>query len=169
MVIEFLSDNRALIPDIAEDFFQEWGYLRPGSSVFRYIIKLDERKNKNKIPLAIVAKSKKGEFLGTASLVENDMDTFHEFHPWISSVFVVPAQRNKGIGRELLKKLEGVAWEFGFHKIYLFTLDKEAFYSKLGWLTVKKDNYLSKDVTIMSKEIKNNASFSTTDSELKHG
>lgn len=155
MIIEYLSENRAMIPEIAENLFQEWGYLRPESSVFRYILKLNERTNIDKIPFSIVAKSETGKFIGIASLVENDMDVDHEFRPWISGVLVQNENRNKGIGSALVKKLESLAYKLRFNKLYLFTFDKEAFYLKLGWSIIKKDHYLNSEISIMFKELTN--------------
>ena len=65
--------------------------------------------NKNKIPLTIIAKSENVDLLGFASIVEYDMETNKDLTPWISGVFVLPEFRCKGIGGQIVKRLEQIA------------------------------------------------------------
>jgi len=151
MIIEFLQDNPIFINKIAELMFREWGHLRENSKIDRYIESVCESLNKNKIPLTIIAKSENGDLLGFAGIVEYDMETNKDLTPWISGVFVLPAFRCKGIGGQIVKRLEKIAIDLGYKNLYLFTLDKVSFYSNLSWTKIKDDYYFDTKVTVMKK------------------
>jgi N-acetylglutamate synthase-like GNAT family acetyltransferase len=151
--IEFLKYNNQFINELAQWHFLEWGYLRVNSTVQRYIDVLDNNLNDDKIPFTIIAKSERGKLIGSASLVDFDMENNNDMSPWLSGVFVVPDQRGKGFGKLIVTRLEEIAKDIGLEKLYLFTFDTEEFYKKLSWKTVKNDFYLNWMVTIMSKDL----------------
>jgi N-acetylglutamate synthase-like GNAT family acetyltransferase len=114
---------------------------------------LDNNLNDDKIPFTIIAKSERGKLIGSASLVDFDMENNNDMSPWLSGVFVVPDQCGKGYGKLIVTRLEEIAKDIGLEKLYLFTFDTEEFYKKLSWKTVKNDFYLNWMVTIMSKDL----------------
>jgi GNAT superfamily N-acetyltransferase len=156
MKIEFLKDNPEFINKIAELMFKEWGHLRENSKIDRYLNAINSRLNNTCIPLTIIAKSEKGDLIGFASIVEFDMEINKDLTPWISGVLVIPEYRGKGIGGQIIDRLEQIAIDLGYNKIYLFTFDKEAFYSNLSWIKIKNDSYQNLQVSIMTKELDNN-------------
>jgi GNAT superfamily N-acetyltransferase len=69
-----------------------------------------------------------------AALRVDDLPGYEHFTPWLGGVYVAPEFRKCGIGRELCSEVERQAKEiFNISKLYLFTLDKKAWYKKLGW------------------------------------
>jgi len=153
MKIEFLKDNLKFIDKIAELMFKEWGHIRQGTTIERYYNYLNEKLNSDKIPLTLIAKSENDELLGFASLVTSDMEINKDLSPWISGVFVIPEYRRKGFGGLLVDKLEQIASDFGLEKLYLYTFDKEEFYSDLLWTKIKDEFYLNSKVSVMSKDL----------------
>lgn len=89
------------------------------------------------------------ELLGSAAVIEHDMDTRMELTPWLASVYVTPEFRKQGIGSKLVLHVMEKAKENNIDKLYLFTPDREAFYARLDWTTIEKTNYHGYDVTIM--------------------
>uniref|UniRef100_A0A0B7A526 N-acetyltransferase domain-containing protein n=1 Tax=Arion vulgaris TaxID=1028688 RepID=A0A0B7A526_9EUPU len=51
----------------------------------------------------------------------------------LESVIVKEMDRGKGLGRVLMKLTEDYAQKLGFKTVYLFTLNKEGFYGRLGY------------------------------------
>ncbi|VAW91025.1 hypothetical protein MNBD_GAMMA21-2074 [hydrothermal vent metagenome] len=89
--------------------------------------------------------------LGSARLVENDMDTHPELYPWLASLYVHQDYRQNGIGSALIKIIEKAATELNFKSIYLFTEDMQTLYINHGWEVYSKEQYYDQTVTIMSK------------------
>jgi len=154
MIIEFLKDNPGFIDEIAALMFEEWGHIRQGTTMERYYNYLKEKQNIDKIPLTLIAKSENNELLGFASLVISDMEINKDLSPWISGVFVLPEHRGKGFGGILVGRLEQLAKDFGYEKLYLYTFDKERFYSDLSWTKIKDEYYLNSNVGVMIKDLK---------------
>ena len=156
MKIEFLKDNAGFIDQMAALMFKEWGHVRPGTTIERFYNYLNEKLNADKIPLTLIAKSERNELLGFASIVASDMEINKEWSPWISGVFVLPQHRRKGVGGLLVGRLEQVARNLGFERLYLYTFDKEGFYSNLFWTKVKEEFYLNSNVVVMTKNLRTN-------------
>lgn len=91
--------------------------------------------------------------LGSAAIIESDMETHPTLTPWMASVFVAPEHRGKGVGSALVKHVVASAREAGHNAIYLFTPDQEALYTKLGWKTLQADTYRGCQVTIMHYDL----------------
>jgi N-acetylglutamate synthase-like GNAT family acetyltransferase len=68
-------------------------------------------------------------------------------------VFVISEYRSKGVGRALVSRIGDEARKLGVSKLFLFTPDRETFYSQLGWHVFERTNYRNEDVVIMTKEI----------------
>lgn len=105
--------------------------------------------NDDLLPSTFIAKEN-GVLLGSAALVESDMDTHKELTPWLASVFVSPGARRKGVGSSLVKHIMATAKQAGFNELYLFTPNMEPFYKQLGWMRILKEDYRCETVTIMS-------------------
>lgn len=116
--IEYLADRPELIPTLARWHYQEWAYLRPGDSVEARIARLEGWCGRGEIPLTFVAVFD-GELLGSASLVEHDMDNRPELFPWLAGVFVTPERRRQGVGAALVRRIMGEAMLLCVSKLYL--------------------------------------------------
>ncbi|HEV2839873.1 MAG TPA: GNAT family N-acetyltransferase [Chthoniobacterales bacterium] len=147
--IEYLSDRPEFLPTLAQWHFQEWSMLRPGDSVDARVIRLQGWCGRGGIPLTVIALSD-NELLGSASLIEHDMDDRLELTPWLAGVFVAPEHRRKGIGAALVSRVMAEATSLGLPKLYLYTMDSTAFYASLGWSLMEKTRYRQMAVSIMS-------------------
>lgn len=148
MKIADLIDEQGAIQMLAEWHHSEWLHLNPGGSVQKRIEGMQAYLAGHTIPKMFV--SKDGEtLLGSAAIIENDMDTRTDLSPWLASVYVNAEYRKKGVGSDLVKHVEEYARSAGFRNLYLFTLDQENFYQNLGWSTISKEIYRDEAVTVM--------------------
>lgn len=127
---------------------QQWSYLNPGESINDRINKMQPCLNSNLIPSTFIAKDK--ALLGSAALVANDMETYPQLSPWLASVYVAPAHRNKGIGTKLVHHVMQQAKHHALSELFLFTPDKTDFYKRLGWKVIKEESYHGEKVSIMA-------------------
>jgi N-acetylglutamate synthase-like GNAT family acetyltransferase len=135
------------IPSLAAWHHQQWSSLNPGGSLKKRIATMQRYLSDDFVPSTLIAKTT--ELLGSAAIVENDMDTKPELTPWLASVFVAPQYRNQGIGSQLVKQLMDEAKQAGIETIYLFTPDQVNFYQKLGWEVFSSEEYRGHAVTVM--------------------
>jgi GNAT superfamily N-acetyltransferase len=152
MRIGYLEDNVALIPTLARWHYEEWDSLNPNSSVEMYVQRLQSHLGRKRIPTTFVASSR-GIPIGSASLVTHDMATRTDLSPWLASVYVVPGYRGQGIGSALVHRVVKEAQELGVDTLYLFTPDREGFYTSLGWSTIEHIEYRGRQVVIMAIDI----------------
>lgn len=149
MRIENIADNPALIETVARWQWGEWGHLDPDDSLAARIASLRDQTDPNRIPTTFIALDG-GEPLGTASLVEDDMNTHRDLSPWLASVYVMPATRGRGVASALVRRVVRQAAAMGVTRLYLYTPDAEGLYAKLGWQMIAEEHFEGHPVTIMA-------------------
>ena len=149
MHLEYLAERPEFIPTLARWHYHEWGHLRPGDSVEARILRLQGWCGRGLVPFTVIALSD-DELLGSASLIEHDMDSRLELTPWLAGVFVAPQHRRKGIGAVLVRRVMDEATSLRVSKLYLYTVDSTGFYANLGWSWLEHTSYRDKEVSIMS-------------------
>lgn len=142
-----LKDNADYLPTLALWHQNEWSDLNPGETIQQRIKRMQLYLNDNFIPSTFVAKNK--TLLGSAAIVDHDMETRQDLTPWLASVFVAPEHRHKGIARKLVLHVMNQAKNEGVKMLYLFTTDRAEYYQKLGWNTHSVVQYHGHEVTIM--------------------
>ncbi len=143
-----LADFPDAIPILAKWHHSQWGYMNPGGSVEVRITSMQQHLQKERIPTTFVALE--GErVLGSASLVEEDMDTRPDLRPWLASVYVDESLRGGGIGSALVQRVTEEARKIGETQLFLFTPDRESFYARMGWTTLERVHYRGEDVVLM--------------------
>lgn len=152
MRIEYLADNLSKIPELARLHFEEWSYLHPEESLEKRIERLKLCCGRHAVPMAVVALKNK-DLIGSAMLIEQDMETHPHLGPWVAGVYVKPQFRGKKIGRALVKRIEDEAQLLQFPALYLYSPSAEAFYQLLGWTVIKRCAYLGANVVVMSKSL----------------
>ena len=152
MQIDYLANHPDVIPTLARWLYDQWGHMAPGRSVETAEAQLRGCCNRNAIPLAAVALSD-SKPVGVACLVEHDMDTRKDLSPWLASVFVPPEHRGKGIGTALTRRIMDEAEALDVGTLYLFTPDRETFYSRLGWTVLERTEYRGEQIVIMKLDI----------------
>ena len=130
--ISYLIDCPEYIPQLARWLFDHWGTILDEKTVDARIDKLKAHLNRDKLPIAWVAHAD-GQLFGTAALRVHDLEGHEELTPWLGGVFVSPDFRRQGLGATLCATVEDAARARKIQALYLFTLDKQAWYSRLGW------------------------------------
>jgi predicted N-acetyltransferase YhbS len=147
--IEYLTDHPECVPTLAVWHLHQWSYLSPGDSVGRRTAMLQSHSGRRQIPTTFVALASTTP-VGCASLVEHDMDTRMDLSPWLASVYVDPEYRRRGIGSALVQRVVEEARALGVSILYLYTPDREAFYSRLGWQVAERTLYRGYQQVVMS-------------------
>jgi GNAT superfamily N-acetyltransferase len=152
MRIEYLKDREELILELARSYIREWFYLRPTITLDIQSKILSDHCGHRQIPTILVA-TNENEILGSAALVNHDMDTRKSLAPWLTGVYVKPAFRKQGIAKLLIRRIEKEASALGISRLYLNTANAEAFYSLLGWQFLERCANNGIMVSIMRKDI----------------
>jgi N-acetylglutamate synthase-like GNAT family acetyltransferase len=150
--ISFLADHPDHVTELGSWLHAEWGWFTPGSTLESRLAKLRDHLNRDELPLAVIAHAN-GVLLGTAALRARDMDTRAELTPWLASVYVTPAARERGVGARLVARIEAEARRLGFRIIHLVTFDKASYYAKRGWQELERAEYRDEPVVVMSKAL----------------
>src|SRR5258707_4793392 len=112
--------------------FEQWDSILREKTPEVRIKKLKTHMNRDKLPIAWVAHAN-GQLLGSAALRVHDLEGREDLTPWLGGVFVGSDLRGQGIGAALCAAVEDEARSRAIHTLYLFTLDKQAWDSRLGW------------------------------------
>jgi predicted N-acetyltransferase YhbS len=148
--IVFLVDYPEHLPKVAEWIFGEWGTASPGLTLEKTEVNFRNYLQRDALPLTLVA-LRDEKPVGTASLQPEDMTTRPELTPWLACVYVPLEERGKGIGSNVVAAAEGSARRLKIPALYLFTPDKEKFYSRLGWSLLEHTDYRNRNVVVMRK------------------
>lgn len=136
----YLADQPALIPVLADWFYDEWGRSDPSSSPERMGQILGGYLNKDKIPLTIIL-LRGSQPIASASLKIREMETHPQYLNWLGGVFVHPDYRDQGIGSQLVEYSANEAKSLRVNELYLYTRSHEEFYTRLGWQVIEKPLY----------------------------
>jgi N-acetylglutamate synthase-like GNAT family acetyltransferase len=109
--------------------------------------------NRDELPIAWVAHAN-GKLLGTAALRVHDLEGREDLTPWLGGVFVASQFRRSGIGAALCGTVEDAARTRGIQSLYLFTLDKQAWYSRQDWRILAPCVWHERPGDIMSKRLR---------------
>ena len=150
--ISYLIDHVEYIPQLAQWLFEEWGPILDEENPDARIKKLKAHMNRNRLPISWVAHAN-GQLLGTAALRVHDLEGREDLTPWLGGVFVGPRFRRRGIGAALCATVEDEARSRGIHTLYLFTLDKQVWYSSLGWIVLGPCVWHQRPGEIMCKQL----------------
>jgi N-acetylglutamate synthase-like GNAT family acetyltransferase len=151
--ISYLADHPEYIPQLAQWLFKQWDSILGEKTPETRINKLKAHMNRDKLPIAWVAHAK-GQLLGTAALRVHDLEGREDLTPWLGGVFVSSHFRRQGIGAALCAAVEAEARSRTVQTLYLFTLDKQAWYSRLGWTLLAPCVWHERPGDIMSKQLR---------------
>lgn len=152
MKIVPLAAHLSLIDEIAELHHTEWAHLDRSITLKRRKELLKQASGPTGIPCLYVAISDH-QFIGSAAIVEKDLDTHGEIGPWISAVFVRQKWRSQGVASQLLKRCEAEAKKAGAKNLYLSTESSSGLYIKLGWQPLETCEYKGAAIQVMGKTI----------------
>ncbi len=144
------------------DIMAKWAHEKwfaPHNIAYSAVLK-DYRKrcNVNSLPSAFVAKDEI-RTCGMVSLKQFDLLSRKDLSPWLSSLYVLPEYRKKGVGSALVRICEKEALRLGFHEMYLFvdyrdSVHLEKYYSSLGWINFSDEvDSFGHSVKVMRKKL----------------
>ena len=117
---------------LADRFKAEWPDFFASSSVeeieqsyFRAVLVEDRE-----LPVVLVAEVD-GQICGTVAIRVTGPDTHPG--PWLSSLWVDPSFRERGIGGELTRAMTDDAWRRGYPELYACTATAHGLFRRLGW------------------------------------
>jgi N-acetylglutamate synthase-like GNAT family acetyltransferase len=128
--------------------------LNPGQTLGQRIESMQAYLSEELIPSTLIARGT--QLMGSAAIVQNDMDTHPEWMPWLASVYVAPEFRHQGVGSRLVNSVIEAARKAGIEALYLFTPDRVAFYQGLGWQVLHEEAYRGHWVTVMRLQLNDN-------------
>jgi N-acetylglutamate synthase-like GNAT family acetyltransferase len=152
MRIKNLKECVEVLPVIAQWHHDEWRDYNPGQTLDRRIQNMRRHLQADPVPSTFVAIDRK--VVGSAAIVEHDMDVHQELTPWLASVYVEVSSRGQGTGSSLVRYVMQHAKAAGITSLYLFTPDRQNFYQRLGWEVLSREDYLGHKVTVMSVLLK---------------
>lgn len=131
-------DRQDFGPVIADRVWNAWwkdaGLLL--SDVTDHLVEMvDDRP----LPLAFVAHDDSG-YLGSAFLIECDLEERQQYQPWVAAVWVEETARRRGIGRALVAEAARAAASLGYETSYICCHGElEGFYISSGWTLLERD------------------------------
>ena len=152
MRIVRIEEVQEHVETIAKWLYDEWGQHTPNGSISRAEKDLRTMPDARGLPVSFIAVDDNAA-VGIARLIANDMETRKDIFPWLASVFVPVQYRGRRIGSQLCGRVDNEAHRLGFPCIYLFTPDRERFYSRQGWAVAERATYRGKDIVIMKKNL----------------
>lgn len=156
MQIEYLADHLHFAPALARWHYDEWRELLPQWSYEEALTELQSHTGRACIPTTFVALAGH-QLLGSASLIVDDLEISRHLTPWLASVFVIPEQRGKGVGKKLVERVAAEAKQLNVATLYLFTGGQEGFYRKLGWTVLQPGDCYGHAITIMRRQLADDA------------
>ena len=150
--IEHLADHPDRLPELREWFETEWAsYYGPdgpgnaGEDLLWY-------SNRSTLPVGLIA-LRGDELCGIAALKPESISTHPHLAPWAAAGLVRREHRRQGIGARLLGRLEGVARDLGYERIYCGTATAGNLLVRSGWEFMERIEYHGDDLAIYQKDL----------------
>lgn len=151
--IALLKDCMHTIPTLVDWIYAEWCSYDSSLTKEKLLNGFKKRLNDDRIPFSIVA-LKNNLPIGIISLKFNDDQEFADLshaHPWLGSFQIIAEERNKGLGKELLQILKGIAFKLGYTTLFLYTSNPANinWYKKRGAAVIETRPFRDGMATIM--------------------
>jgi GNAT superfamily N-acetyltransferase len=142
VVIVHKADRPDLIEAGVDMAWAEWGSGSFPEGRDEWVETSRGDRHRDRVPAGFYAIGDDGSLLGSVSLHEFDIGSRRDRTPWLCGLIVRPHLRGRGIGRQLVRRVERFAVEIGTSRIWVFTERAAPFYRSCGW----------KDVECLSRE-----------------
>jgi GNAT superfamily N-acetyltransferase len=152
--VEYLADHPQAVPILAQWLFEEWGHRSPDGSVDGITHNLQDRLQRDRLPLALVALGDH-EPIGTVSLKLLEFEIRPQYEHWLGSLYVLETNRRRGVGSLLVEATADAARRLVIEELYLYTRHRESerLYAGLGWTEVEQTMYRGRRAVIMKRII----------------
>lgn len=153
ITIDYLKNHPEHVITCAQWSFGQWGHHTPERTLQSFIESRKAYLNDTTIPFTLLACIDKTP-IGMVSLAASK-DICQDLMPWLSTIYVTPEQRGKGIGTLLEETICTKAKGMGYEKIYCYTSDKTVipWYEKLHWKKKSTQWLHNHEVTVMEKDL----------------
>ena len=128
-----LYNNKKYVPQVANWIFSEFIDGHIDNCTHSDILEALNARIENMIPMTFIGLVG-SECVGTISIFTNDLKNKPELSPWLAALYVDVKYRKKGYAQELMNKIEKIAADLGFSKLYLRTETASNYYLKHGWI-----------------------------------
>jgi GNAT superfamily N-acetyltransferase len=150
--IDLLANRPDDIDVLVGPMFEYWRRVPTDDTIEARRERLRTHLNRTHLPMAWVAHDR-GVVLGTAALRITDLPGHDHLTPWLSGVFVLPGYQRRGVGTALCRHVESCALQMGYTQLYLFTLDQQSLYQRLGWRCHGKGTWMGVGADVMTKSV----------------
>jgi putative hydrolase of the HAD superfamily len=152
MHISYLADHPEFIGTLVSWSVEQWRFVLPEDTTAIRTAKFQAHLNRDVLPIAWIAHSE-DEVFGMAALRAYDLEGREDLTPWLGGVLVGPPFRRRGIGTALCRVVEDKAYALGVRTLYLFTLDRQAWYVTSGWSIIEPCSWRGHPGNIMQKQL----------------
>ena len=167
--VQILQNCPETIPVLAQWMYDEWHSYNKTLTLEKAKDGFNKYLTDAPIPFAIVA-LKEGRPIGMMALKmvgEPEFADLSDNNPWLSSFYVIPTERNKGLGQKLANTLITIAQRLGYAKVHFYTSNPNNVprYLKRGAKIVEKRPFCGHTVTIMDMDLRRDGFFNTLNSK----
>lgn len=128
-----LADAPDALPTLARWFVAEWApYYGPGGPGDA-TADLEGCRNRDALPIALVALDDDGAVVGTAALKAESVGSEQAAGPWLAAFVVGRAHRRRGVGTALAAAVEAEARRLGHAALYCSTDVADDMLKRCGW------------------------------------
>lgn len=136
--ISDLRDRPEFAGDVADRIWNAW-WRKDGHELAFIRGLVDENFASTGLPQALVAHDG-ATFLGTAHLIDNDLESRPQYAPWVAALWVEEAARGEGLGTALALAAAQAAFAAGHAAVYLCAKPHlTAYYQGMGWQRIEED------------------------------
>ncbi len=162
--IGYLADHPEWVEELVNQHWEEWRDLvsTSGSSSkslksFGNIRKIDKVYQRQSLLFD------EDLLLGSVSLEVYDYQQIQQYSPWLTSLWVMPFARHRGLGTYLVRRMVHEAACLKIPRLHLLTLDHTIFYAKLSWTLLELGSVDDHQISIM----KHHSQTSLSEEELR--
>ncbi len=151
--ISHLADHPEVLGDLAQGFKAQWPVYFADQPIAAIKMGFADRCRDEGLPLALVAMVGLS-FAGTVTLSAESSTVCREFTPWLTHLYVDPAWRNRGIGRQLIRAVEDLAAGQGFTQLHAVTIRAAELFERCGWEVLQVAEHHGDTVTVVRKSLR---------------
>jgi predicted N-acetyltransferase YhbS len=151
--LEPLGPDAGVISQIASLLHAEWGHLTKWASKPAISAAYGQRASDPEKGVTYLA-VEGSELVGSASLTMYELNDDASRKWWLSEVIVSPASRGLGVGKLLVKAVITHARCAGIEELFLYTVDQQDFYTRMGWTSIGQHNANGEANTIMQLSLR---------------
>lgn len=146
--IDYLANHPHLIAQVAGCCCSEWPWYYDNGNLETALAYHSKTAQSCGIPCALVA-LEQGQFAGTITILEEDMDIRSHLSPWLGCLFVPPEFRGKGIAGLLTEAGLKLAAHQKIARIYAWTEKLGSAAMARGWTFLERVSYQGREVEIL--------------------